>query len=111
VTYGELDPETGLRQHGMFYKVAYIVAVILPRPLLTLGGIGAGAYIFVREPWLGLLWACLAGAGILLFGVSKIMDFDELHGFPGAWRTMAFGIVSVVLGAGVVAVGFVLGAG
>ena len=72
-------------------------------------GIAAGADIFVRQPWLGMLWACLAGAGILLFGVSKIMDFDELHGFPGAWRTMAFGIVSVVLGAGLVAVGFVLG--
>jgi hypothetical protein len=109
VTYGELDPETGLRQHGMFYKWVYIVAVLLPRPLLTLGGIGAGVYIFVRQPWLGMLWACLSGAGILLFGVSKIMDFDELHGFPGAWRTMAFGIVSVVLGAGLVAVAFVLG--
>jgi len=85
----------------MVYKVVYIAAVVLPRILLPLGGIGAGVYIFVRQPWLGTLWGCLAGIGILLFGVSRIMDLDELQGLPGAGRTLTFGIVSVLLGAGV----------
>ncbi|WP_314146473.1 hypothetical protein [uncultured Leifsonia sp.] len=109
MTQGELDSETGLRVHGAIYKLIYIASVVLPRPLLVLGGIGAGVDIFVRQMWLGVLWGCLAGAGIALYGVAKIMDFDELRGLPGAGRTLMLGVASLLVGAALIILWIVLG--
>lgn len=102
VTYGEPGPEPGLREHGMAYKLVYIAATALPRRLLVAGGIAAGVDIFLQQLWLGVLWGCLAGAGILLFGVAKIMDYEVLRGFPSAARTLASGLVSALAGAALV---------
>lgn len=98
MTYEELEPEARPREHGMPYKLVYLAAVFLPRPLLVLGGIAAGVDVFVRQTWLGVVWGCLVGLGVLLFGVAKIMDFDGLRGFPGATRAVVLGSVSVFVG-------------
>ncbi|WP_428985685.1 HNH endonuclease [Sinomonas terricola] len=75
--------------HGMAYKLTYIAAVTLQRPLLVLGGILSGINAFVPVRWISCTWMSLAAAGIFLYGLAKAMDYEELRGLPGGRRMLA----------------------
>jgi hypothetical protein len=85
--------------HGAAYRLGYLAAAYLPRPLLLAGSGVAVAGALFRQRWSVVpVGACVALA-LLAYGAGKVMDHELLRGLSAGTRTLVWGIVSVGAGA------------